>query len=102
MYRASDAVAERPWIEVLDRISSDLDLEEETVSVASELFLSELPLPDRSKRATLAASCYTACLITGDERSQGTIAEAFDVSRLSIQKRWKSQLESVGFSAPDW
>lgn len=102
MYRASDEVTERPWLIRLEQIAASLSIDPETVSLAAELYLSELPIADRSKPVVLAASCYTACLIMGEERSQGAVADAFNVSRLSIQKRWKSQLAEIGLSPPDW
>lgn len=102
MHRASDRIAEQEWLDRLDDGVDDLGLDEHARTVAADLYLSALPLPERSKRATLAASCYTASLITGDERSQGEVARAFAVSRLSIQQRWKEQLETVGFTAPEW
>lgn len=102
MYRASDQVTERPWLDRLEEAADELDLDAEARAVAADLYLSALPLPDRSRAPTLAASCYTAALITGDERSQTAVAEAFGVSRLSIQSRWKAQLESAGLTAPGW
>lgn len=102
VYRASDELTERPWLDVLEQTAEELQLSAKTRAVAAELYLSELPIPDRSKPVTLAASTYTACLITGEEHSQGTIASAYDVSRLSVQKRWKPQLRSFGLSPPEW
>ena len=102
MYRGSDRVAERQWLETLDEGAASLGLESETVSVARDLYLSELPLEDRSKPAVLAASCYTASLITGDERSQSAVAATFDVSRIAIQQRWKALLADAGLSPPGW
>ena len=102
MYPANERVIEEEWLDELAAGASELGLEESTIAVASELYLAELPLENRSKQATLAASCYTAALITGNQRSQTTVANAFAVSRLSIQQRWKAQLESVGFDAPSW
>ena len=102
VYRGSDRVAEQPWIDRLATAADQLDLEAETVSVARDLYLSELPVEDRSKPALLAASCYTATLISGDERSQSAVANAFDVSRIAIQQRWKALLEDAGMSPPRW
>lgn len=102
MYRGSDRVAEQSWLDGLEEAAASLGLETETVSVARDLYLSELPVEDRSKPALLAASCYTASLITGDERSQSAVADAFDVSRIAIQQRWKEILGEAGLSPPGW
>lgn len=102
MYRGSDRVAEKSWIGRLEDTAPELDLTDDTIAVARDLFLANLPVSDRSKPALLAASCYTATLITGDERSQTAVADAFGVSRIAIQQRWKTILEESGLSPPGW
>lgn len=102
MHRASDHRAERETLAELERCVADLELSANVRSIATDLYLSALPVEERSKPVTLAASCYTAALIAGEERSQTAVAAAFDVSRLSIQQRWKAILEESGFDAPDW
>jgi len=66
--------------------------------------LSRAPDDERGKRVAAAAgSLYAAAaLIRGQERSQSAVADAMDVSRLSVQKRWKPILEDAGFSPPTW
>jgi transcription initiation factor TFIIIB Brf1 subunit/transcription initiation factor TFIIB len=61
-----------------------------------------VPAGDRSNRATLAASLYAAGLGAGDQRSQGDVADAADVSRITVQGQWKELLEEAGLDAPDW
>jgi transcription initiation factor TFIIIB Brf1 subunit/transcription initiation factor TFIIB len=102
MYRAGDEVDQRQWLAELNRVADALDLESATRSTAQDLFLSRLPEEERSKQAALAASLYAASLITGDERSQSAVASAADVSRLSVQKRWKSLLREAGLEPPSW
>lgn len=102
MYRASDRVEHGEWLAELDRAADRLDLGSETRSVAADLFLSGTPDADRSKRATVAASLYAGALITGEERPQTAVAKAMDVSRLTVQKRWKPLLEEAGFEPPEW
>lgn len=102
MHRASDQLAEEEALTLLAERIGELGLDDAVYSIAADLYLSSLPVEDRSKPPTLAASCYTAALISGNERSQATIAAAFDVSRLSVQQRWKPLLEESGFTAPDW
>ena len=102
MHSARDRVAYEPWLEELDVIADRLDLSDEARSCAVDLFLTDVPETDRSKRAVLAASLYAGALIAGDGRTQGTVAEAADVSRLSIQTRWKDRLETAGLEPPRW
>ncbi|MFC7165669.1 transcription initiation factor IIB family protein [Halospeciosus flavus] len=102
MYRAGDEVNQREWLQELDAVADRLELGSDARSTAQELFLTDLPDEDRSKRAVLAASVYAAALIAGEQRSQTKVAEAADVSRLSIQGRWKELLESAGLDAPGW
>jgi transcription initiation factor TFIIIB Brf1 subunit/transcription initiation factor TFIIB len=102
MYRASDRIEQDEWLAEIEAASETLDLGTEARSHAVDLFLSTLPEEERSKRASMAASIYVGALVAGEERSQTAVADAADVSRLTIQKRWKPLLESVGLEAPDW
>ncbi|GGL23609.1 cyclin [Halarchaeum grantii] len=102
MYRAGDAREEEEWLGELERVSDRLDLDAEARSTARDLFLSTRPDEDRSKRAALAASLYAASLVAGDQRSQTAVADAADVSRLTIQGRWKDLLEEAGLDPPGW
>ncbi|MFD1588828.1 transcription initiation factor IIB family protein [Halorientalis brevis] len=102
MYRASDEVENEQWLADINEVADRLDLAEEARSRAADLFLSTVPETDRSKRASLAASVYVGALIAGDRRSQGDVADAAGVSRLSVQQRWKDLIEQAGLDAPDW
>ncbi|WP_136686897.1 cyclin family protein [Halorhabdus amylolytica] len=102
MYRARDQVANEEYVETIDRVCDALDLSERAHSRATDVFLSNVPDDDRSKRAVLAASVYVGALVAGDRRSQSAVAEATDVSRLTVQQRWKDLLEETGFDAPEW
>ena len=102
MHRASDRVEQAPWLDDLDRAADELGVDEETRSVAADLYLSAVPEADRSKLAQVAASLYAASLIAGGERSQQAVADAVGVSRLVIQERWKGVLEGAGFEPPGW
>lgn len=102
MYSARERVEHGPWLDDLDRIADRLDLGTEPRSCAVDLFLANVPESDRSKRAVLAASIYAGSLVAGDGRTQGAVAEAAGVSRLSVQSRWKDLLESAGLDAPEW
>lgn len=102
MHSARDRVEYEPWLEELEQAADRLELSSEARSYASELFLLEVPDADRSKRATLAASLYAGALVASDGRSQGDVAAAADVSRLSIQSRWKDLLEEAGLEPPRW
>jgi len=102
MYRARDAVDNEEWVAAVEDAGERLDLGTEARSRAVDLFLSNVPESDRSKPAVLAASVYVAALTTGQQRSQSAVAEATGVSRLTVQKRWKSVLESAGLDAPEW
>lgn len=102
MYRARDRVDNEEWLAELQQTADSLELDERARSVAEDLFLSTVPDADRSKRATMAASLYAAGLVAGDQRSQGAVAEAADVSRLTIQSRWKDLLEEAGLKPPGW
>ena len=102
MYSARERVEQQPWLDELDVIADRLELSSEARSTAVDLFLSDVPDADRSKPASLAACIYAGSLITGDARTQGVVAEAAGVSRLSIQKRWKCILERAGLEPPGW
>jgi transcription initiation factor TFIIIB Brf1 subunit/transcription initiation factor TFIIB len=102
MYRARDQVANERWLAELDSTADVLDLSAEARERASDLFLSTIPAKDRSKRAALAASLYAGALIAGDRRSQNAVADAAGVSRLTVQKRWKSLLGEAGLEPPTW
>jgi len=103
MYRASDRREHEEWLENLEATADRLDLEGTARSRAVDLFLSAMPVDeDRSKRAVMASSLYVGALVSGQERSQRVVADAADVSRLTIQQRWKEQLEEAGLDAPDW
>jgi transcription initiation factor TFIIIB Brf1 subunit/transcription initiation factor TFIIB len=102
MYRASDRIEHDEWLGEIEATAETLDLGTQARSHAVDLFLSTLPDDDRSKRASMAASIYVGALVAGEERSQTVVADAAGVSRLTIQKRWKPLLESVGLEAPDW
>ncbi|GGN87489.1 MULTISPECIES: transcription initiation factor IIB family protein [Haloarcula] len=102
MYRASDRVEQDAWLSEIETAAETLDLGTQARSHAVDLFLSTLPDDDRSKRATMAASVYVGALVAGEERSQSAVADATDVSRLTIQQRWKDLLEYAGLEAPDW
>ncbi|WP_135534477.1 transcription initiation factor IIB family protein [Halostella pelagica] len=102
MYRARDRVDNEEWIEQLHAAADRLDLGSEARSTATDLFLTAIQTEDGSKRTSLAASLYAGSLIAGEERSQGAVADAADVSRLSIQQRWKDILENAGLEPPGW
>ncbi|MFO7834060.1 MAG: transcription initiation factor IIB family protein [Halohasta sp.] len=102
MYRARDRLEHREWLDRIDEAGQQLELDESTRSTAGELFLTHVPDADRSKPAVAAASLYAAALIAGEERSQPAVAEAIDVSRLSIQSRWKDIMADAGFQPPTW
>jgi len=102
MYRARDRVDNEEWVARLTRAADGLDLGGEARSNAVDLFLSNVPDEERSKPAVAAASLYAGALISGEERSQGSVASAMDVSRLSVQGRWKALLEGSGFQPPEW
>ncbi|WP_338738687.1 transcription initiation factor IIB family protein [Haloplanus salilacus] len=102
MYRARDRVDNEEWVARLTRAADGLDLGSEARSNAVDLFLSNTPEEDRSKPAVAAASLYAGALIAGEERSQGSVAAAMDVTRLSVQNRWKAVLEASGFRPPEW
>lgn len=102
MYRAGDEVDQQEWLAELNRVADRLELDGNARSTAQDLFLSQLPDEERSKQAALAASLYAGSLIAGEERSQSAVARAADVSRLSVQKRWKDLLREAGLEPPSW
>ncbi len=102
MYSARDRVENEEWLAELQQAADALELGAEARSVAEDLFLSSVPEQDRSKRAVLAASLYAASLVAGEGRTQTAVAEVADVSRLTIQDRWKELLETAGLEPPDW
>lgn len=102
VYRASDEVEHEQWLARLNEAADRLELEAPARSRASDLFLSTLPEADRSKRAAMATALYVAALAEGDRRSQTAVAEAADVSRLTIQSRWKDLMAEAGLETPDW
>lgn len=102
MYRARDRVDNEEWVARLTRAADGLELGSEARSNAVDLFLSNVPDGERSKPAVAAASLYAGALIAGEERSQGSVAAAMDVTRLSVQSHWKALLEESGFQPPEW
>ena len=102
MYRASDEVANAEWLAALEGAADRLDLPSETRTRAADLFLSTVPEGERSKRPALAAALYVATLATGEGRSQGDVADAVGVSRLSVQQRWKELMAEAGLEPPSW
>ncbi|USZ67991.1 transcription initiation factor IIB family protein [Halorussus salilacus] len=107
MYRARDHVQNERWLAELQRTADRLDLDTEARSRATDLFLSTVTEwddddNDDSKRAVVAASLYAGSLIEGDQRSQGAVADAAGVARLTIQQRWKDLLERAGLQPPSW
>jgi len=102
VYRASDEVENEAWLSELEAAADQLELGEGARSRAMDVFLTTVPESDRSKRATLAASLYVGALIARERRSQGDVADAVGVSRLSVQQHWKDLIEAAGLDAPDW
>jgi transcription initiation factor TFIIIB Brf1 subunit/transcription initiation factor TFIIB len=104
MYRARDHVENEEWLAAIDDAAERLDLDTEAKSRAIDLFLSTVTQgdEDRSKRATVAGSLYAGALIAGDRRSQSAVADAADVSRLTVQQRWKDLLAEAGLEPPTW
>lgn len=102
VHRASDRVEYEAWITRLEEAAAELELSDESVTTATDLFLSEIPEDDRTKPTVAAASLYAGALIAGESRSQASVAEAVGVSRLSVQQRWKPIVEAAGFQPPKW
>lgn len=102
VYRASDEVDNKEWLAALNRAADRLDVGAEARSRAADIFLTENPATDRSKRAVLAAALYVGCLAAGEGCSQGEVADAVGVSRLSVQSRWKELMREAGLEPPSW
>jgi transcription initiation factor TFIIIB Brf1 subunit/transcription initiation factor TFIIB len=102
MYSARDQVENERWLADLDAAGDRLDLGSAARSRAVDLFLSTVPEDERSKPASLAAALYVGALIEGDRRSQGDVADAVGVSRLSVQQNWKDLIEEAGLRKPGW
>jgi transcription initiation factor TFIIIB Brf1 subunit/transcription initiation factor TFIIB len=102
MYRARDERDNAEWLADLETAADRLELGTEARSCARDAFLSGVPESDRSKPAAMAAALYVGGLVTGDQRSQGSVADAVGVSRLAVQQRWKGLLEGAGLDAPEW
>jgi len=102
VHRARDRREHEAALAELNRVADALELGGEARTVAEEVFLSSAPDAERSERAVVAASVYAGSLVAGDQRSQGAVAEAAGVSRLTVQSRWKDLLEEAGLQAPDW
>ncbi|APE95026.1 transcription initiation factor IIB family protein [Halodesulfurarchaeum formicicum] len=102
MYRAGTERAEEANLAALEQVADRLELDSQARSAARELYLSQLPAPDRSKPGLRAASLYAGSLIAGDQRSQTAVADAGDVARLTIQQQWRELLRDAGFEPPSW
>ena len=102
MYRARDERDNAEWLADLETAADRLDLGTDARSCARDAFLTGVPEQDRSKPAAIAAALYVGALVAGDQRSQGTVAEAVGVSRLAVQQRWKDLLDTAGLDAPEW
>ncbi len=102
MYSARTRVENEEWVEEIEAVAAELDLDADATSTATDLFLSGVPESERSKRAVMAASIYAASLISGQAQSQGDVADAAGVARLTIQQRWKELLRDAGMEPPSW
>lgn len=102
MYRAGDERREQPWLDRLDEAATALSLDEAARTRAMDLFLSTAPSSERSKRAVMATALYVGGLTEGDRRTQAEVAAATEVSRLTIQSRWKTLLREAGVTPPAW
>jgi transcription initiation factor TFIIIB Brf1 subunit/transcription initiation factor TFIIB len=102
MYSARDRRDQQAWLTELEHASDALSLSSDARSTAEDLYLSNVPDQERSMRAVAAASLYAGALIAGEQRSQTDVADAMDVTRLSIQSKWKDILEDAGFRPPSW
>ena len=102
MHNARERLAHGEWLDELERVADRLELSTEARTIAADLFLNDVPDAERSKRAVMAASLYAGSLIAGDGRTQGAVADAAAVSRLSIQSRWKELLSGAGLEPPGW
>lgn len=109
VYRARDHVENERWLAELQQTADRLDLNTSARSRASDLFLSTVSEWDAptekdadSRQAVVAASLYAGALIEGDQRSQGEVADAAGVARLTVQQRWKDLLDEAGLEPPTW
>jgi Transcription initiation factor TFIIIB, Brf1 subunit/Transcription initiation factor TFIIB len=102
MYRARDERDNAEWLADLEAAADRLDFGTDARSCARDVFLTGIPEQDRSKPAAIAAALYVGALVAGDQRSQGTVADAVGVSRLAVQQRWKGLLDAAGLDAPEW
>lgn len=102
MYRASDERAQEEWLAELEEAADRLGMGSSARSRAADVFLSTVPEEDRSKRATLATSLYVGALAEGERRTQGEVADAVGVSRLTVQNRWKDLMRAAGLEPPGW
>jgi len=104
VHRARDRVENETHLADLQAAADRLELGEDARTYAEELFLSAAAdgVSERSKRAVVAAALYAGTLVAGDRRSQQAVADAADVSRLSVQSRWKELLAETGLEPPDW
>jgi len=102
VYSARDRVEQEQWLARVQEAADTLELGADTRTTAEDLFLSNVPEADRSKPAVAAAALYAASLVAGEERSQTAVADAMDVTRLSVQSKWKPILEDAGFRTPSW
>lgn len=100
MHRAGDRVKYEQWLTRLDAAADQLSLDDETRSIAVDMFLADVPSAAEQKRTALAASLYASTRITGVDRSQRAVADAAGVSRLSVQQQWKQRLRLAGFETP--
>ncbi len=102
MYPARDRIEHEAWLDRIGNGAARLGLGDEARANAVDLFLSDVPENDRSKPAAAAASLYAGALLAGEQRSQSAVAREMDVSRPSVQHRWKARLADAGFDVPDW
>lgn len=102
MYRARNELEHEQWLGDLESAADRLELTTSARSRARDIFLSTVPERERSKPAAIAGALYVGALLVGDQRSQGSVADAVGVSRLAVQQRWKDQLESAGLEPPGW
>lgn len=102
MYRASDERENADWLAQIEVAADRLDIGTEARSRARDVFLSTVADRDCSEQVTMAASLYVGALVAGDDVSQQAVADATDVSRLSVQQYWKTQLAAAGLDPPDW
>ena len=102
MFRAKDQVDNQHWLDELELVADQLEVNDTARRRAIDLFLSTTPDHERSKLAAVAASLYAGCLIEGDQRSQTVVANAVGVNRITVQKRWKELINTAGLDEPNW